>query len=293
MLIARSGVGRAVLGPGAPVSAVGAGASGVVLICSIVVEAGPGVAFFGVAFFGGVAFLGVAVFLGAAVRLSPEAVVRLRGRAVARLCSGTVVWLSFSAATEISPGVLVSLSPGALGWLLSGMVGWLSPGVLVALSPPVSVRLSPGVPVREVVSLRGVAFLAVLRLVGEAGVSGWAASGSAAGIVGVAPELTGPVGSAAPGVTGATVVCRPGGACLAVEVLRFRARSAAGVSAVACPVISCSPAAPPAAVPPLGLAPAPSRPVVGTSAGPVPPGSVGMPALPDAFLAGRGWRGSG
>ncbi|MBQ0891764.1 hypothetical protein KBX37_01390 [Micromonospora sp. U56] len=280
-------------GPGAvtPVSAFGAGASGVVLICSAVVGAGPGVAFFGVAFFGGVAFLGVAVFLGAAVRLPPESVVRLRGRAAARLCSGTGVWLSFSAAIELSPGVLVSLSPGALGWLASGTVGWLSPEVLVALSPPVPVRLSPGVPVREVVSLRGVAFLGVVRLVGEAGVSGCAAWGSATEIGGVVPELTGPVGSAAPRVTGATVVCRPGGACPAVEVLRFRARSAADVSAVTCPVISCSPAPSPA-VPPLALAPAPSRPV-GTSAGPVPGGSAGVPALPDAFLAGRGWRGSG
>ncbi|NYF55894.1 hypothetical protein [Micromonospora purpureochromogenes] len=261
----------------------------------------------------------MAVFLGAVVRLSPEAVVRLRVRAAARLCSGTVVWLSFSAA----------------------------------------IKLSPGVPVREVVSLRGVAFLGLFRLVGDAGVSGCATSGAAAGTggvaeltegVGVPPELTGPVGSAAPGVTGATAptgrpgcstgvpspprrwsvgavpvvaalvaavplsaplvdsgaagvlpvvaclvdraVCCPSGACRAVEVLRFRGRSAAVVSAVTCPVISCSPAVPPAAVPPLGLAPASSRPV-GTPAGPVPPGSVGVPALPDALLAGRGWRGSG
>ncbi|MBM0258442.1 hypothetical protein [Micromonospora sp. 4G55] len=344
-------------GPGAPGSAVGAGA-GAGVICSAVAGAGPGVAFFGVAFFGGVAFLGPAVFPRAAVRLSPAAVVPRRVRAVARLCSGRVVWLSFSAAIELSSGVLVWLSPGALGWLWSGMAGRRSPGMLVALSPGVLVALAPGVALGKVVCLRGVAFLAVFRL-GDAGVSGCAASVSAAGVGdaveltgvgGVALELTGPVGSAAPGVTGATVptgrpgcstgvpspsprwsvasvpvvaalvaavslsvplvdpgatgvlpvvaclvdrlVCCPAGAWQAVEALRFRARSAAGVSAVTCPVISCSPAAPPAAVPPLGLAPALARPV-GTSAGSVPPGSVGVPALADAFLAGRGWRGSG
>ncbi|MEU5788683.1 hypothetical protein ABZ754_13255 [Micromonospora purpureochromogenes] len=206
---------------------------------------------------------------------------------MARLCSGTVVRLTFSAAIEISPGVLVALSPGALGWLSAGRVGWLSPAVLVRLASAVLVLLSPGVLVREV------AFLAVFRLVVEAGVSGCAASGSAGRVGGVVPELTGPVGSAAPGVTGATVVCGSGDACLAVEVLRFRTRSATGVSAVTCPVISCSPAAPPAAVPLLGLAPALSRTVVGTSAGPVPAGSVGVPVPTDAFLAGRGWRGSG
>ncbi|WP_346537630.1 hypothetical protein [Micromonospora sp. DPT] len=198
-------------------------AAGAGVICSAVAGIGPGVEFFGAAFFGGVAFLGAAVFFGAAVflgsaaRLSPEAVVRLRVRVAARLCSGTVVWLSFSAAVELSPGVLVSLSPGALG--SSSMVGRLSPWVLVSLSPGVPVRLSPEVAVGEVVSLRGVAFLAV-RLVGDAGVSGWAASVSAAEIggvaeltggVGVALELTGPVGSAAPGVIGATVPTgRPG-----------------------------------------------------------------------------------
>ncbi|MEH1059258.1 hypothetical protein V6U89_29135 [Micromonospora sp. CPCC 206171] len=270
-----------------------------VVICSTMVGAGPGVAFFGVAFFGGVDFLGVAVSLGAgAVRLSPEVVVRLRVPAVARLCSGTVVRLSFSAAAEILPGVLVWLSPGALGWLSSRIVGWLLPWGPVSLSPRVRVRLSPDVAVGEVVSLRGVAFLGVFRLGGEAGVSGCPTSGSAAEIgavlettggVGDVPELTGPVGSAAPG---ATVVCRPGAACRAVEVLRFGARSAAGESAVTCRAISCSPA-PSAVVPPLGLAPASSRPLVGTSAGSIPPGWVGVPALTDAFLAGRGWRGSG